>query len=277
MLDLHNANALLTGASRGIGTHIARALARAGANVALVARTAPALEAVAASLAPLGVRALALPADLDSPAELERLVARATAELGPLDVLVNNAGIENEGAFLSLDAATIERTVRTNVVAPMLLTRLVLPGMRERGRGHVVNIASLAGKKAPPYDAVYGGTKAAVIEWTRALRVELAGSGVSLSAVCPGYVTGEGMFARFGLRPPALVGSCTPEQVAAAVVRAIRRDVPEIIVNSLPMRLTLALAVLFPRASDWTLGALGVTRLQRTKAEMAAAQRSAAP
>lgn len=269
MRTLKNAIALVTGASRGLGPHIARALARAGAHVAITARTIGPLEAVADSLRALGVRTVAVPANLDSQAERVRLVARAEALLGPFDVLVNNAGIEGEGAFADLDTTDIADIVRLNVEAPMQLARLVLPGMVQRGRGHIVNIGSLAGRKAVPYDAVYGGTKAAIIEWTSALRIELRKSGVSASSVCPGYVTGEGMFSRFGVSAPRLVGSCTPAQVAGAVVSAILRDRAEVHVNSLPLRPFLALYALFPGITDWLLDLLGITALQRRKIEAA--------
>ena len=265
MKSLAGCVALVTGGSRGIGPHIARALARQGAHVAVAARSVEALERVAASLVELGVRAVALETDVASVAERERLPERTMEALGPVDVLVNNAAIQSEGAFLLQDVGTVARTVAINLTAPIHLTGLVLPGMVERGRGHVVNIASLAGKKAVAYEAVYGGTKAGLIEWTSALRAELVGTGVSLSAVCPGYVTGEGMFARFGLAPPALIGSCTPEQVARAVVRSIQRDRAEVIVNSRPVRPLLALYALFPGLATRLLAAMGITDFQRRK------------
>jgi short-subunit dehydrogenase len=266
MMELTGTTALLTGASRGIGPHIARALAAAGVRtMGLVARDAAALERVAADLAGRGVRAVPLPSDLTVAAARADLAARAIAALGPVDVLVNNAGVENEGPFLRLDAATIDETIAVNLAAPMHLTRLLLPKMLERRRGFVVNVASLAGKKTPPFDALYGGTKAGLIEWTLGLRNELRGTGVSLGVVCPGYVTGEGMFAKFGMAPPVLVGSCTPAQVAHAVVRCVRRNDPEVFVNSRPVRPLLALAALSPRLTERLVGALGITAFQRRK------------
>ncbi len=267
MSDLSGALALVTGASRGIGPRIAEALARAGVQrMALVARDADALEQVASRLRAAGVRALAFPADLTRSADRAALIPRVEAALGPIDVLVNDAGVETVGPFVGLAADAIFATVELNLTAPMHLARLVLPGMLRRGGGHLVNIASIAGKKGAPYEAVYSGTKAGIIEWTGALRAELAGTGVSLSVVCPGFVTGEGMFARFGLAPPRLIGSCTPEEVAAAVVRAIRKDLPEIIVNSLPLRPLLAVGALSAGAGAWLLRRLGVVEFQRRKA-----------
>jgi short-subunit dehydrogenase len=137
--------------------------------------------------------------------------------------------------------------------------------MLARRRGHVVNVASFGGKKGAPFEAVYSATKAGLIEWTSALRSELESTGVCFSAICPGYVTGEGMFAKFGVSAPRTIGSCTPEQVAAAVVDAIRRDRPEVIVNSMPVRPLLALNALSPRLGLWLLEAMGITAFQRRK------------
>jgi short-subunit dehydrogenase len=256
---------LLTGASRGIGPHIARALAREGVDLAVTARSADQLRAIASELGALGVRAVAVPADLRNAAERERLVRDADALLGGIDILVNNAALDSSGAFASLDLPTLAATIDTNLTAPMHLTSLVLPGMRERRAGHIVNVASLAGKKAVPYEALYGGTKAGLIEWTSALRIELHGSGVSLSAICPGYVTGEGMFARWGVAPPRLVGSTTPSAVANAVVRAIRQDRAEVLVNSMPVRFWLALYALAPGFTARLVDLVGLTAFQRRK------------
>ncbi|HEX9053090.1 MAG TPA: SDR family NAD(P)-dependent oxidoreductase [Anaeromyxobacter sp.] len=272
MDHLRGSVALVTGASRGIGPYVVRALAREGAHLALAGRDVAALEQVAAAARAAGVRAVPLGADLRRADDRAALVPRAEAALGPLDVLVNGAGIESEGAFTTLEPGVIAETVEVNFTAPVHLARLALPGMVARGRGHVVNMASLGGKKGAPYDALYCGTKAGLVEWTAGLRAELAGTGVSLSAVCPGFVTGVGMFARFGVAPPRAIGSCTPDQVAAAVVRAIRRDVPEIIVNSVPVRPLLALAALFPRAGNWLLARTGIVEFQRRKVAAAPAR-----
>ena len=265
MDELRGAVALLTGASRGIGPVVAEALAREGTHLALVARDGPALEALASRLRARGARAVALPADLGVAGARAAVVARAEEALGPIALLVNGAAIESGGPFGGLDLATVAATVEVNLVAPMHLTALVLPGMLRRGRGHVVNVASLGGKEGVPFEAVYCGTKAGLVEWTAALRCELRGSGVSLSAICPGFVTGEGMFARSGIPPPALLGSCTPEEVAAAVVRAVRRDAAEIIVNSLPVKPLLALGALSSRAGAWILDRLGIFDFQRRR------------
>jgi short-subunit dehydrogenase len=262
---LRGRRALVTGASRGIGPHIAQALAQAGVDQVVTARETGALAGLVSDLEGSGVRAIGLSADLRSAADRVRLVTEARDALGGIDILVNNAAVDSSGAFATLTVQAIADTVETNLTAPMHLTSLVLPGMLARRAGHVVNIASLAGKKAVPYEAVYGGTKAGLIEWTSALRIELRGTGVSLSAICPGYVTGEGMFARWGVAPPPLFGSCTPSAVAHAVVRAIERDRAEIVVNSMPVRAWLAFYALAPGVANALADRLGLTRFQRRK------------
>jgi short-subunit dehydrogenase len=265
MRPLAGRRALVTGASRGIGPHIARALAARGARLALTAREAGGVSDLVGELVSRGTRAVGIPADLRSAGDRERLVTEARDALGGVDILVNNAGVDSSGAFAALAPRAMADTVETNLTAPMHLTRLVLPDMLARRTGHVVNVASLAGKKAVPFEAVYGGTKAGLIEWTSALRIELRGTGVSLSAVCPGYVTGEGMFARWGVTPPALFGSCTPAAVAHAVVHAIEADRAEIVVNSMPVRAWLAFYALAPGVAGRFVDLLGLTAFQRRK------------
>ncbi len=265
-MTLRDRTALITGCSRGIGPYIARRLASEGVHVAVTARTTASLEALAAQLVRNhGIHAVAITADLRDPLQRIGLVDRAVAALGRIDILVNNAGVEHAGAFAALPIAAIDDVIHLNVLAPLHLARLLLPAMLERGRGHIVSVASLAGKKGVAYDAAYGGSKAALIEWTSALRAELWETGVRASVVCPGYVTGVGMFARFGLRAPRLVGSCRPEDVARGVVAALRGDRPEVVVNSMPVRPFLALYALAPRLFDVLPRVAGLTAFQRRK------------
>jgi len=278
---LGGAVVLLTGGSRGIGPFIAEALAGRGATLALAARSAQTLAAVARKLVEGGARVEAVPADLCEQSERERLVAAVRERLGRIDVLVNNAGLETEGAFTELEWPAVRETVELNLLAPMALTRLVLPEMIERGSGHVVNVASLAGKTGVPYEAVYSGTKAGLAGWTRALRLELAGTGVRFSTIFPGYVRDEGMFAKFGVEAPRIAGSCSPTDVARAVVRSIERGRVETIVNSRPVRWTLAVNELAPAFGDWLMRVSGVVEFQRRKVgrspRAGAARRDAAP
>jgi short-subunit dehydrogenase len=150
MKILKDKTALVTGGSRGIGPRIAQALARDGVHVAVTARSEESLQAVAAGLEDLGVRSLAVPADITNSAERETLMQRVIEKFGAIDILVNNAGIESEGAFLRLSEQDIEHTVQTNLTAALRLTHRVLTSMVEKGQGHVVTICSLAEKYAYP-------------------------------------------------------------------------------------------------------------------------------
>lgn len=239
---------ILTGASHGIGPFIARALAKQGASISLAARTATELDALANSLNGTG-KFIAVPTDINDPAERQNLVRRTAAELGEPDVLINNAGLEEVVPFVHQRTESIPAIVNTNVIAPMLLAHAVLPEMLAKGRGSIVNVASLAGRAGMPYGAVYSGSKGALAEWSISLHAELHGSGVSVSVVCPGFVSDAGMHARKNMPAPASLGAVTPTAVADAVIRAISSGHPEILVSSRPIRLLMALRALAPRAA----------------------------
>jgi len=160
MQELQGRNALVTGGSGGIGVHIARALAGAEMNVVVSGRREDVLASVVDDIRGRGVRAEAVTADLAVRERVESLIGQAEAAIGPLDVLVNNAGVELTSSFTKLSPDELSSLVDVNLTAPMLLTRAVLPGMLERGRGHVVFISSVAGKAGPAYDAPYAATKA---------------------------------------------------------------------------------------------------------------------
>lgn len=253
MHTLNNLNAILTGASHGIGPVIARAMAAEGINLALAARSANELEILASSLREQ-VRVIVATTDVNSPSDRLKLVQRTESELGKVDILINNAGLEEIISFDRQDPAMIQRIVETNVIAPMLLAREVLPPMLERGHGWIVNIASVAGRAGMPYGAVYSGSKGALAEWSISLHAELAGSGVSVSVVCPGFVSTTGMHARKGKPAPGSLGEVSPDAVALAVIRALQTGYPEILVSARPIRLLMALRALAPRA------ALGLAR-----------------
>lgn len=265
MTQLSNKHVLLTGASRGVGPIIAAALAKRGANVALIARSENLLFSVSENLRSFKVKTLVEAFDITKPLERRRLVKRVIEKFGRIEILINNAGVETEGPFLSLSLSAIRETVELNLVAPIELTHLILPYMLKQQAGHIVNISSIGGKAGSPYDAIYCGTKAGLAEWTRGMRLEMEHAGIQFSTIFPGYVTEVGMFARFGMTPPWAIGSCTPEQVAEGVVRAIERNEPEIIVNSRPLRPAFALAALFPKAGDWLMHRVGVVEFQRKK------------
>lgn len=267
MKELRGKNALLTGASRGLGPYIARALAQKGVNLALTARTADALVATAKQVSELGVLANAVPADVTDEASRERLLEEARAMNGPIDILVNNAGVEWVCEYAKMSDARIEQMIQTNLVAPLMLSRMLLPEMIARGVGHVVMMSSLGGKKGSPYSATYAATKAGLIEWTSAVREELRGTGVSASVICPGFVSEAGMFAEYGKRAPRLAGESRPETVAEAVLNAIARDVGEITVNPGPKRLMQITNAISPTAVTWILRRFGVYEFYRQQAE----------
>jgi short-subunit dehydrogenase len=267
MKTIRGTHALVTGGSRGLGPHIARTLAGQGANLTLTARSADSLRQVAEELAGDDTRVHTIAADVCDDGARRALLEEAESTLGPIDILVNNAGIEAIVPYTDLPPSHIEAMIRTNLVAPLILSRLVLEGMIERGRGHVVMMSSLGGKKGSPYSATYAATKAGLIAWTSGLRIELQGTGVSASVICPGFVSEAGMFAVRTQEAPRVLGTSTPEAVAQAVLRAIQRDVFEIIVNPGPVRLGLLFEHLSPRLTRWALEKAGVYEYYRRQAE----------
>lgn len=251
MHDLNDKTAIVTGASRGIGTYIAQALAQEHMKLVLAARSVPELEEVAQRLRQEGHQVLAVPTDVTDPAALEALVEAARHEFGTVDVLVNNAGGETLNAYHCLGWDEVYNTLQVNLTAPMRLTHLVLPVMLAQGRGHIVNISSLAARNVAANQEPYCSSKAGLWSFTIALRASYRGSGVSASVICPGFIKGVGMFQRLqdatGVKTPFFYGASPPEKVASAVVRAIKQNLPEVIVNPVPVRPFLALEALFPR------------------------------
>jgi len=180
--------ALITGGGRGIGRAIALAFAREGASVAVVARTAAEVEAVAAEVRSQGRKAVALPGDVTDSARVES-VARAAAEaLGPIQILVNNAGLAVSAKVLDTDDALWERHLRVNLTGAFYMSRAVLPGMLAARWGRIVNIASTAAREGFPYVAAYVASKHGLLGLTRALAMEVVAAGVTVNAICPGYV-----------------------------------------------------------------------------------------
>lgn len=231
-MELRGSIGILTGASRGLGVYMAEALTRRGVSLALAARSEQELKETQRRVEQLGGRAVSIPTDVGKLKDLQALVETAESELGPVDLLVNNAGIEKYSHYQELEIDMIERTLRVNLWAPEVLTRLVLPDMVKRRRGHIVNVASVAGKTAVPYNAVYSSTKHGLVGFSWSLREEVKAFGVGVSVVCPGFVSEAGMFDHWsgGQKPPSVSRAVSPEKVAAAVVRAVEADKAEIIV-----------------------------------------------
>jgi short-subunit dehydrogenase len=273
MFEIENCRAVLTGASRGIGVVIAEALADAGAELVVAARSAQELDEVAERVSRRGRRVVAVPTDVADQAALERLVASARRELGGIDLLVNNAGIETFAYYEDLSVAEIDRYLAVNLRAPMQLSRMVLPEMLERNRGHLVHIASLAGLGPTPYGEPYGATKAGLVGFSRSLRASLQSRGktVGSSVVCPGFVVDTGMYANaqrdYGAQAPAQMGKCTPQAVADAVISAIEEDQAEVIVNSMPVRPLLAVGAVSPRLLEWLTKKFNAEKVLREVAD----------
>jgi short-subunit dehydrogenase len=179
--------ALITGASGGIGEDLARLIAAGGRNVVLLARSADKLQALAGTLSSAhGIEATVVAADLSEPGAAD-LVARTLAARGiTVDVLVNNAGFGTSGAFASEDPEEQLRMLQVNIVALTALTRVFLPGMIERGRGRILNVASTAAFQPGPFMAVYYASKAYVLSLSEAIAEETAASGVTVTCLCPG-------------------------------------------------------------------------------------------
>ena len=248
-LDLYGATAIVTGGSRGIGPHIAAALTERGARVALIARTHVELEATARKLRSGGGRVLAITADVTSAEDRRAVIETVEGELGRVDVLVNNAGGDPQREFHKLTEHEIEGVLDLNLTSALILSRLVLPGMLARQRGHIVNVSSMAGRTSFPYTEAYAAAKDGLIAFTRVLRSDYRRRGVSGSTLILGPVRDAGVGARtaeqVGVTVPRAI-SVSPEQVAQATVRAIIKDKAELALLPGPGRVLRAVMDRFP-------------------------------
>ena len=268
-MELAGRTALLTGATGGLGRAIAKALAARGASVALSARKAEALAALAAELPGEGHRVLV--ADLAEPGAAERLAAEA----GEVDVLVANAGLPAAGLLTDFTPEQVTRALRVNLEAPMLMARALFPAMVERGSGHLVFVSSLSGKAASPRSAIYNATKFGLRGFALGLRTDLGPEGVGVSLVSPGFIREAGMFAEVGAKPPPGWAPARPRQVGAAVVKAIEQDKVELAVAPLPQRALSPLRPCQPRASRYACRAALPARRPRRPSPTATPRTSA--
>ncbi len=243
---------LVTGATGGIGQAIARAFAARGAKLVLSGRREDALGPVAGEL---GARAVV--ADLAHRAD----VARLAQEAGEVDVLVANAALPGSGFLVDLSPEDIDRLLEVNLRAPVALARALAPAMAERRRGHLVFISSLAGKAASPASSLYSATKFGLRGFALGLREDLRPHGVGVSLVAPGFVRDAGMFHDAGVELPWYVRTRSPEQVAAAVVRAVERNRAEIDVAPAGLRLGASFASVAPALAAEVSRRLGSDRI----------------
>ncbi len=251
-MKLAGQRVLLTGATGGIGSAVARRLSAEGADLVLSGRRVDVLAALAEETG-----AAVIAADLSDPAETERLVAAA----GEIDILIANAGLPATGRLSMYRTDQIDRALAVNLRAPIALAHALTPPMAARGRGHVVFMSSLAGKSATPRSSIYNATKFGLRGFSLALRAELRPRGVGVSTIFPGFIRDAGMFADTKIKLPPGVGTRTPEEVAAAVVRAIRRNKAEIDVAPIALRATGKLSGIAPELVSQSGRLLGTDRV----------------
>ena len=254
-MDLSSSwTALVTGANGGLGQAIARALAAAGARVIVSGRRADALHGIAEEV---GARVIL--ADLTSRAD----VARLADEAGDVDVFVANAALPATGPLLDFSEEEIDRALEVNLRAPIALARRLAPGMVARRRGQIVLISSIAGKVISPGSTLYSATKFGLRAFAIGLRDELRPAGVGVTVVFPGFIRDAGMFAESGVKLPPMLGTRSPEDVANAVLRAVRKDPAEIDVAAVEQRLGAVLSGLSPALVIRAQSAFGGAALGR--------------
>lgn len=244
--------ALVTGASRGLGVEIARYLAGKGLDLILAARTSGDLENVAAGIRQtMGRKVETRVVDMADATSINALVEHSA----PVDVLINNAGIEGACRYDERSAAEIADMIAINLTGPMLLTHALLPGMISRGRGHIVNIASVAGLIAVPFNEPYSASKFGLVGFSRSLRMTsmISGWGVGISVVCPGFIDGAGMFEalkqEYGFSSEDL-GAAPLENIGQTVIDVIEQNLPDAIVASGDIRQAAAASVVAPAAFE---------------------------
>ncbi len=236
-MEIEGSKVLVTGATGGLGHAIARALRAKGAELVLTGRRAEVLDPLAKECS---ARALAV--DLCDAAEVDRLLD----ETADVDILVANAALPASGALDSFEVAQIDRALDVNLRVPIVMAHRLAPLMRERGRGHLLFMSSLSGKTGTAGSSIYNATKFGLRGFAMAMRAELHGTGVGVSAVFPGFIREAGMFAEAQVKLPRGVGTRTPEDVAKATVQAIERNRGEVDVAPLSLRFGSALSGLTP-------------------------------
>ena len=262
--------ALITGASRGIGTLIAAEIARQGGHVVLTGRSAADLKAVTADLAAAGADVSYIPADLTQPGAAQTLAETVEQEHGGIDLLVNNAGGDPLHEFHTMTIEENLRTLQLNLTAPVALSHAALDGMLRRGRGHIVNISAMAGRVSFPYTEVYAAAKDGLIGFTRVLRSDYHPRGVSASVLILGAIRGTGQGQRMldesGMKASGFMAPA--ESVAHAVIKAVAKDRAELVVMPGPGRLLRAIMDYFPALGPALNRAAGASATMQKIIEM---------
>jgi short-subunit dehydrogenase len=242
-MEIQGKTVLLTGATGGLGRSMAVRLAAGGGRLILSGRDSSALSTLAAELPGTGHSTAV--ADLGQPDAAGQLAAA----VGGVDCLVANAALPATGRLDDLSGEQVARMLRINLESPILLTQALLPGMLKRDRGRIVLIGSLAGKAGSPRSSIYNSTKFGLRGFAFGLGGDLAGTGVGVSIVAPGFVREAGMFADSGARAPAGMGTTTPSEVAEAVMKAIAGEKLEITVAPVKQRAMAHIGLVSPRLS----------------------------
>lgn len=263
--DLANRTVLITGGSRGLGLLVARELAREGARLAITARDAATLARAREDLAGHGATVLALPCDVTDRDAVQRLVRETTQGLGPIDAVVNNAGTITVGPVDEMGVEDYEAALATNFWGPLYTIMAVLPAMRARRAGRIVNVTSIGGRLSVPHLLPYSVSKFALVGLSEGLRAELAGEGIEVSTICPGLMrTGSprhawfkgqhrAEYAWFSVADSLPLVSMSAERAARQIVDALRfGDADRVL--SLPARVGSILHGIFPGVTAELLG-----------------------
>jgi short-subunit dehydrogenase len=260
---------LITGASYGLGAEIAVGLAKAIVGIShdqptfvLTARSQEGLDSTAERVRSVGAIAETVIADLASSASVADFSVRIRDRNSPVDCFVSCAALSPFVLFEEQDSSQLTDLLHVNLVAPLAISRALLPGMVERRSGNIVVISSMAGKYGLPFNAAYSASKGGLIQWTQAMRGELRGTGVEARVICPMSVSRVGVSARGGQTNPWILGQVSPERVVSSVVDAVlRKGSFERIVSSRPVRPLLVLGQIFPGVGPKLVRMLGVTKM----------------
>ena len=252
---MENKVVIITGASSGIGAATALRLARDGMRLTLAARRVERLEQVAKEVQALGGEALVVQVDVCNQDDIQHMLQATLERWGRIDVLINNAGVGNEARLTKFPPGEIHKRIHTNLIAVIECTQAVLPTMLSQKAGHIINVASIAGLIATPGSAVYCAGKFGVVGFSDALYRDLLGTGVHVSAFCPGFTPTEIspiLQAHAEGKPdaPYVPGLMPVEYVADQLARLIRHPRRRVVVPK-SWSVLVFLAFLFPRLVDW--------------------------